>query len=261
MLFLVNLISVFMISFLLLITNVAQTSAETRKECCEEGQNIEGRVIKSDPFSLALDTGHVFSLVHFLWDDNYQPWSDMLGLKLRIEPIEGDAVSSLTNRYGEIVGKLISTQVGWLQKYWISNGLAVWKGVGGYPEAIRKNLLEIEELARLDRRGIWKKLKIRQADKFDYYGKSGAFTIVEGRVIQVRRVGSVTYLNFSEDWKTDFTAAISSKNRVNFKKQSWKLLDLENKWVRIRGPVRFFNGPYMDVVFPDQIELLDRPTK
>lgn len=250
-----------MIGFLFLISNVAQTSAQTLQQCCEEGQNIEGRVIKGDPFSLTLDSGHGFSLVHFQWDNNYEPWPEMLGSKLRIEPIEATAGGSLTNRYGENVGKLISMQVGWLQKYWISQGLAVWKGVGGYPEAARKNLLEFEERARLDRRGIWKKLKIRQADKLDYVGKSGSFNIVEGKVYQVRRVGRVTYLNFSEDWKTDFTAGISSKNRVNFKKQSWKLSDLENKWIRIRGPVRFFNGPYMDVVFPDQIEVLDRQEK
>ena len=254
----VNFIPTFLILFLLAFGEVPRAEAEISKYCCDVGKNIEGLVVKSDPQTLLLENGQLFSLAHFLWDEKARPWIEIQGRIIKIEPVDGAEKEWKSNRYGEKVGKILTVQIGWLQKYWMSQGLAAWKGIAGYPDAVKNDLLKFEKMARSEQRGVWKNLKIQQADKLEYSGKSGSFNIVEGKVHQVRTIGGVTYLNFSEDWKTDFTAAILPKNRVNFRKQSWKLADLENKWIRVRGAMRYYNGPYMNVVFPDQIELLDR---
>jgi len=73
-------------------------------------------------------------------------------------------------------------------------------------------------------------------------------------------VRGITYINFGDDWKRDFTVAISSKYKVNFKGLDWKFLSLENKWIRIRGQLRTYNGPYMELYFPEQIEFLEHGT-
>ncbi len=104
-------------------------------------------------------------------------------------------------------------------------------------------------------------MKIHNASDLDDADKNSTFQIVEGQVQNVVSIRGTTYLNFGNDWREDFTASVSSKNKKYFKNQDWKLSELTNKWVRVRGRLRDYNGPYMELIFPQQLEFLGQPEK
>lgn len=159
------------------------------------------------------------------------------------------------NRFGDIHGQLFSLSGVWIQKEMIETGLAFWSGAAGYPKHLREVLVNAENEAEETLVGIWQTYEILKANKFNEKGVYADFVIAEGRIRNVHNSAKMTYLNFGEDWKTDFTAAISSKNKRKFEKQGWKLESLMHKLVRIRGPLRSYNGPFMELSFPEQLEI------
>ena len=65
------------------------------------------------------------------------------------------------------------------------------------------------------------------------------------------------YINFSRDWKTDFTVSVTSEKRLAFSRQGINLMGLNGKTIRVRGWVRNYNGPLIEITHPQQIEVLD----
>src|SRR5690606_13194345 len=83
----------------------------------------------------------------------------------------------------------------------------------------------------------------------------GPFVIARGGLRDVARTPARTYPNFGHDRKTAFTVAISAKPRRKVEAGAWKVSELRDKSIMIRGPVRFYNGPYMEVDFTEQMEI------
>jgi len=161
------------------------------------------------------------------------------------------------NRYGDYRGKLVTANGVWVQKTMIEQGYAWWSGAADYPPELVSKLRNAEAIARMNRAGIWQEFSLLDVNASATSAVKGDFVIAKGRVIGVFETPKNTYLNFGEDWRTDFTAAISSKKRKNFAAQGWKLTDLKNKLVMIRGIIRFYNGPYMELDFPEQLEIME----
>ena len=159
------------------------------------------------------------------------------------------------NRYGDWHGKLLTAQGDWVQKSVIEKGYGWWRGAANYPPSLARDLLRAEAGARKKGAGTWKSFQIlnTNAEKISVFRDD--FVIAEGRVIEVFETSKTTYLNFGNDWRTDFTAAISSKNRPKFVAQGWKLSDLMNKLVTMRGKLRLYNGPYLELHFPEQLDI------
>jgi len=67
---------------------------------------------------------------------------------------------------------------------------------------------------------------------------------------------NVIYLNFGDDWRTDFTVAASSQLRRDFSKAGINVMQLGGQKIRARGWVRDYNGAYLEVFHPSQIEVL-----
>jgi hypothetical protein len=84
----------------------------------------------------------------------------------------------------------------------------------------------------------------------------GSFQIIEGAVKDTARVRGRVYLNFGEDYRTDFTASIAPEVMKAFTADKLDLLALKGRSVRVRGYLRDFNGPSMDLTHPEQIEVL-----
>lgn len=167
------------------------------------------------------------------------------------------------DRYGRLSGRIETATGEWVQEILLRLGLARFAGGLADPAAARA-LLQAERLARDDRRGIWRNPRfiIRRADRLGeiYDG----FQIVEGRVRDVGRGDGVVFLNFGEDWRDDFTAGVTARlGTADFILDGMlpgdppqNLFDLEGRTVRLRGVVRRYNGPYMEIAGPDQIELI-----
>lgn len=159
------------------------------------------------------------------------------------------------DRYGRLAGQVYLSDGTWLQGLLVRAGAA--RFLGGVDMEIRDGLLHAEQEARTLSAGLWDSgtWVVHDSGAPDSIGKG--FQIVEGVVTGVRRVKGVVYINFGDDWRTDFTAGARGLRTVSTEDgRSLKLRDLQGRAIRVRGIVRFYNGPYVDIASPDQIEVL-----
>ncbi|HAJ22115.1 MAG TPA: hypothetical protein DCL95_19005 [Rhodospirillaceae bacterium] len=112
-------------------------------------------------------------------------------------------------------------------------------------------LLAAETAGRTAMAGFWKSryFQVHPAESFE--SGSDRFEILSGRPRNVTQIGNRDHLEFGADWRTDFTAGLDRSLR--------KTLDPEtliNTPIELRGWIRHWNGPFMDVTQPGQIRLL-----
>jgi len=123
-----------------------------------------------------------------------------------------------------------------------------------------KGMLEIEQGARLARRGIWANefYALRDGTDVTRLEKDvGTFQIVNGVVMDAAKVGGRVYLNFGADYQTDFTVSIGREGQVLFATAGFDPLTLQGKRIQVRGWVAHRNGPSIELTHPEQIEMLD----
>jgi endonuclease YncB( thermonuclease family) len=172
---------------------------------------------------------------------------------------------SRSDRYDHILAQAFvvdGAQRTWLQEKMVGQGLA---RVYSFPDnrACVAELLAREADARAKRRGIWHVAVYRVRDALDVerLGRlTFSYQIVEGRVAAVGGRGRV-YLNFTDDWTTDFTVEIERKAMPLFAKAGIDPKALAGKRIRVRGWIAWRNGPMIEATHPEQIELLPEPVK
>ncbi len=114
-----------------------------------------------------------------------------------------------------------------------------------------------EREARAARRGMWRLdfYDIRSAE--DDLGRDlGTFQLVEGTVHRVVRGKGDAYLDFGDDYKSDFSVIILARNLRLFDDEGYDLRGLQGRQVRVRGWLAKRNGPLIEVTHPEQIERL-----
>ena len=120
-----------------------------------------------------------------------------------------------------------------------------------------RRLLELEAEARAARRGLWALEDYRIFDAANAWGAVGGFHLVEGTVVRAAQFGGRFYLNFGEDYRTDFTAGATLALYPRWAKAGDDLAAYENAGIRVRGLVEPINGPSLDLKHPLQIERLN----
>lgn len=149
----------------------------------------------------------------------------------------------------------------WLQGAMLEAGQARAYGI---PDnfACLDALLAAEQRARRQRIGIWSNAAygVRSARRpFELMRLAGTYQIVDGRVTKASRSKSgLLYLNFGNDWRSDFSILIASP--LSRSEPAWtaSLLDLTGRRVRVRGWISRRNGPMIEVEHKSQIEILGR---
>jgi micrococcal nuclease len=147
-----------------------------------------------------------------------------------------------------------------------------WKGEDPWPlvaeskAALRRlasgtivELLALEAEARRERHGLWRSWAYRVQDAGDTkrLGRlTHTYQLVEGTVHAVGEGRKLIYVNFAEDWHTDFTVTIARKDLASFEAAGLDLDRLAGKRVRVRGWVEWWNGPMIAATHPAQIEML-----
>ncbi len=169
-------------------------------------------------------------------------------LKLSERPID---------RYGRVVAQVFVSGDTWVQGELVRLGLARVESSADSRGMI-VSMQEIEDIARVAKLGIWSdnRYAVRTAEETEQH--LNRFEIVEGRVAAADQVNGRVYLNFGPDWRTDFTVSIAPADARAFKREGVDLLAMEGKRIRVRGWLRSYNGPVIDVTHPEQIELLDK---
>ena len=164
------------------------------------------------------------------------------------------------NRFGEHLAHVLVEPPGtgeafWLQGSLLSAGLARVYTLAG-TETLAAEMLAIEQRAREEQRGLWWEpyFAVRTAENAARV--VGGFHIVRGRVAAVAVTGSRIYLNFDDDWRTDFTVMIERKHARRFQDGLRGLRELGGRQVRVRGWVFSLNGPAVRADHGAALEIL-----
>ena len=160
-----------------------------------------------------------------------------------------------SDRHGRLLAHLTTEDGTWVQGVLLRSGMA---RVYTFPDNRGRaaEMLAFEKSARAARRGIWDQsyYRIRTAD--DLRRDMGTFQVIEGIVIKAAIVRGRAYLNFGQNWRTDFTISISPKWRRRHWRDGPAVADYEGCKIRVRGWLKFYNGPLIEATHPEQIEIL-----
>lgn len=168
------------------------------------------------------------------------------------------------DRYGRTLAHAFVDDHGrqsWVQGALLAKGLA---RAYGFPEsfACSAELLAHEAEAREKRLGLWNNGVYRTlpADRAGEVMKlRGKYVRVTGTVVSIGRTKSATYINFSNDWQTDFTARVDKKVLAANPEFDRALDGLTSKTLVVRGWVERRNGPMIDIADPSQLEMPGAP--
>lgn len=160
------------------------------------------------------------------------------------------------DRHGRVLAHVFGGDDRWLQAELVRRGAVRVDTLPDGRERARE-LLRLEAEARVARRGLWasRVFAVREADETRRY--IGRFELVEGRVLAASSVAGRVYLNFGTDWRSDFTVAVPRENRPIFSAGGLDPRTLKGKMIRVRGWIQWRDGPLIEAIHPEQIEVLD----
>lgn len=160
-----------------------------------------------------------------------------------------------SDRHGRLLAHLTTKDGTWVQGALLSDGMA---RVYTFPDnrARSEEMLRLESTARTAGRGIWALpyYRIRTPDEL---GRDiGTFQIIEGVVREAAIVRGRAYLNFGQNWRTDFTITMSPKSLRRQWREGPAVAAYHGRRVRVRGWLKSYNGPSIDATHPEQIEII-----
>ena len=160
------------------------------------------------------------------------------------------------DRYGRALAHLHRDDGLWVQEKLLRLGLA---RVYSFRDnrAMVPEMLAAERAARDSQIGIWGHGWYRIRQEKDLYDGLEGFQLIEGRVLNSAVVRGRVYLNFGEDWRRDFTITVAPRDRKLFDEAGFDYRGLAGRRVRVRGWLKHYNGPSIEVSHPEQIEILE----
>ena len=266
--------------------NAAPRAAGLSGDCAlQDGEEVRiAGVIDGD--TLVLDDGREVRLKGIqapklpLGRSGFEAWPLADEAKARLEGLADGANAQLRyggaqgDRHGRVLAHVFVQQAGrevWLQRWLLDAGLA---RVYTFKDnrACAAELLAAERAARSALRGIWQDSFYEIRDGSDAEGLNrliGKFEIVEGEVRSAAIVRGRLYLNFGEDYRSDFTVTVSERDIRLFRQdERWaRLLEngetrsrpleaLNGRQIRVRGWLARNNGPEISATHPEQIEFM-----
>jgi len=188
------------------------------------------------------------------------PWPLMEETTNAVAAFIGDndlsiAPTESLDRYGRVIAQA------WLDDgTWLSGALAErgWARVETTVDQ-RRCAAEAEALeaeARAEARGMWRLSAYEVRDALEASAFTNDFQIVRGRIADAAEVRGRIYLNFGEDWRTDFTVTITPTEARRFAEAGLDPLSWAGREIRVRGWLEWLNGPMIEASHPEQIELL-----
>ncbi len=145
----------------------------------------------------------------------------------------------------------------WVQSEMLRLGMA---RVYTFPDnrAVAAEMLALEQEARAAKKGILGLSNYAVRTPENLGPRVGTFQLIEGTVVSAARIKARVYLNFGADWRTDFMVTLKAKARRMFKKMNIPPVSLQGKRVRMRGWLKKFNRPMIEVTHPEQIEVVEQ---
>lgn len=162
------------------------------------------------------------------------------------------------NRMGHHIAHLVKADKGdglWVQGLLISLGLARTRTTKYNPH-MGEQMLALEAEARKGKFGLWAMEEYAVLTPDNAAGHIGSYQVVEGTVKSVSMYKNKLFLNFGNNWRNDFTLGITASNLRKFTKARIEPRRWSGKHVRVRGWIKSYNGPFIDIDHPQRIELL-----
>lgn len=128
-----------------------------------------------------------------------------------------------------------------------------------------RHLRQAESSAREQKTGIWARGKDAPVhsvtDLENLEAAAGNYVIASGRIVSLGKTRSTRYLNFGRYWKTDFTVTLKASDEDRFdailSQNGWRIENLANKTVEIRGVVQVRDGPLIALRHPEQLVVIE----
>lgn len=260
----------FVILLLLPGWSIADDALVMEQLTAAEGELARSKVVEIiDGDTLLLENGREVRLVGLqspkiaLGRKNFKEWP--LGYEAR------DALSELTlnqyvslyfggrnmDRYGRSLAHLFLDDGTWVQGEMLRRGMARVYSFADNRSVVQE-MLSAERMSFNARIGIWALdyYKIRPQEISGRYTNS--FQIISGTIKEVATVRNNTYLNFGEDYREDFTIVIPNRVKRMFEEMDINLSDLESKNIFVRGWLKYYNGPSIDLTHPEQLVIDER---
>lgn len=169
-----------------------------------------------------------------------------------------DQNAGRVNRMGHHLAHVILVEGDiWLQGDLLAEGLARVRPSQRNPE-MAEQMVALEDKARESGRGLWEKkgqYAILTPETASHAINDWA--IVEGEIHSTALVNNVLYLNFGPDWRTDFTIGLTSNIRRQLQNAGTDAQNLAGRTVRVRGWIEDYNGPYLELIHPIWLEILE----
>jgi len=159
------------------------------------------------------------------------------------------------DRHGRLLAHLETADGRWVQGALLSAGMARVYSFADNRARVGEMLTQ-ERAARAAERGIWSHPFYAVRGPDEAWTHLSTFQLVEGRIVDAARVKGTIYLNFGEDWRTDFTVRIRPPARRVFERAGVDPTAWKGRRIRVRGWLRKLNGPMIEASHPEQIEVL-----
>ncbi|MEM0908943.1 MAG: thermonuclease family protein [Pseudomonadota bacterium] len=212
--------------------------------------------------SFTLDDGRELRLADLSLPHNQVSVSDeagwreqLIGQNVGVYQSVGAAENG--DRYGRLIGDLrLPPHSNSLLATVLSEGLALVDPA--HMSGVCVDALFVAEgEAESGRRGLWSTPNlVRDADDGGLADEAGIYVIVEGLVKSVGETSQTTYLNFGDEYRTDFTALA---RRGDTKGWTLSLPSLKGERVRLRGVLEAWNGGMIRLEHQRQVEVLQAP--
>lgn len=162
------------------------------------------------------------------------------------------------DRYKRLLAHATLADGTWVNGHMVEAGMA---HVYSFPDNRPRTgaLIAKENTARQNKKGLWShpRWQVRAATDIFPEETIGQFHLIEGTVTHTARVKGITYLNFGEDWRTDFTVEIRKKDLPLFTEAGiTPHQDYQGKRLRVRGMLKPVNGILVTATHPEQLEIL-----
>jgi endonuclease YncB( thermonuclease family) len=250
----------------------ALTAMPARAQSLESATVAE--VIDGD--TLRLDDGREVRLIGIqapklaLGRRGFEPWPLAEAAKAALTALSQPGVALLPgnpelDRHGRMLADVFDPAGRWLLGEMVARGMA-----RGYSFADQTRSAEgagrIEDLLALERRaregqlGIWDMpfYRVRGVTETPYFIDS--FQVVEGMVTRVTKNRNDVYLDFGDDWRTDFSVFAPRTVVAASARAGLDLESLAGQSLRVRGWLKWRSGPMIELSHPQQIERPDIPT-
>ena len=127
-----------------------------------------------------------------------------------------------------------------------------------YPPNVKyaEKFRDLQTKARNNKQGLWGSYETINPEQA--FNSIGQIRTVRGKVLSTYQSAKCVFLNFGQDYKSDFTVVIFNNSFSAFREQGVDPVSFyRDKTVEVSGRIREYNGPEIIVRHPSQIELVE----